>query len=416
MLISFIIIALYLFCAGVLWLAYRKQQLLSWQQVMFFFVCKIAAGCVYGYVFAKVYGGDDTWGLNNDSLLQYQRLVESPGLFFSDLFSQQPIPNDPAFYFHPLSYAENLEFSILTKVMAPFNFISGGNYFINVVFFNFVTFHGTYLLYKILVQTFDCNRKVLAVVLFLFPSAAFWLSGIRVEGFLLLLTGILLYHFSQWITKRSILSLLACIVAFGFLFLMRNGYALLFVPALAGWWASSTNAMRSKKVFAVLYTTMIILVLAGSYFLPSSLNPLSIVAQRQHDFLQLEGNTRFNLTALEGNTVSFLKVLPEAFLNSFIRPFPWEAKGMLQWFVAVESIVVLFIVLLAFTKFSYRAKEVFHHPLAWALLYLVITNYLLIGFTVPFAGTIVRYRVIPEVLLLAACTLAISGKRVRRKI
>jgi hypothetical protein len=404
---AFIILALYLFCVIAIYLLCRKQGLLSWQQVMLFFGGKIAAGWLYGYVFSKVYGGDDTWALNHDASLQYERLMQSPLQFFSDLFSSQPVYNNHELLFRPVTYLESLEYSIVTKTLAPFNFISHGNYYINIIFFNFLAFWGAYLLYKMLVQQFNSNRKILAAAIFLFPPAAFWLSGIRAEGFLLLLTGILLYHFSKWISSKHIIHLVWCLLSFILLFILRNGYAMLFLPALASWWLSVRHNMKAGRVFIIFYISMIVLVVAGSYWLPGSVNPLSIAAKRQHEFLLLNGNTRYNLTALEPTPTSFIKVLPEAFINVFIRPFLWEAKGFLQWFVALENIALIGMILFAVIKFPARIKQLFNHPLAWALLLTAITNYLFIGFVVPFAGGIVRYRIIPELFLLAMSAMVV---------
>jgi hypothetical protein len=137
------------------------------------------------------------------------------------------------------------------------------------------------------------------------------------------------------------------------------------------------------------------------------------VAERQHDFLTLHGNTRFNLTPLKNTPGSFLVVAPEALVNTLLRPWPWEAKGALQWMVTVENIIVWALIVLCLARYRTAVIQVFHHPLAWVLLCVALSNYLFIGYIVPFPGAIVRYRVLPELLLL--CLLGISCRMSRHQ-
>jgi hypothetical protein len=368
------------------------------------------AGAAYGYIYKRYYNGDDTWGLHHDGLLQYKRLLSSPGRFAADLFTTMPLQASNEFYFNPSSYLESLEYGIVTKMLALFNLISQGNYYINVVFFNFLGFWGLFFLYKLLTATFTpAQRRIAAAVLFLFPPAVFWLSGIRTEGLLLLFTGILLYRFNKWLGEKKTASLLWSIGCLAMAIVLRNGFALLLLPALLAWWICVRFSMPAKKVFAITYITCITAVVAGSFVLPQRLNPLFIIANRQHEFLELKGNTRFNLTRLEAHPLDFAKVLPEAAVNTLMRPFLWEAKGLLQWFAAVETLVLL--LLLVFTAFVYaRSVTVIkNRSLLWVLLMTALANYIITGLVVPFPGAIVRYKIIPELFLICACLLVLNG-------
>lgn len=401
----------WLLTAGIIYLRTKKKQdIMTAPTAVLFFTCKIVAGCLYGYMFKKIYGGDDTWGLNNDAWLQYHRLLRAPVAFFSDLFSNHPIPPEPEYYFHPATYFESLEYSFFTKLMAPFNLFSQGNYYINTIFFNFLCWWGIYLFCRLLVKEYKVNNKILIAAIFLFPPTAFWLSGIRAEGLLLLFTGMLLYHFNQWLNRSRLLNMATCLLAFAVLFLMRNGYALLLIPALTAWWMVKRFNQKPAKAFILVYAVIIVFTIAGGYILPDSLNPLSLITRQQHSFLLLNGNSRLPLTPLEGNAVSFLKVLPQAVVNVFLRPFVWESKGALQWLMAFENLAIVAIVLFTIIKTSKRSAGLFHHPLAWVLLAIIITNYLFIGYTVPFSGAIIRYRIIPELFLLTLCLMSLALK------
>ena len=409
MFVALIILLLWLCVSALIYIIIRNKKItLSFRQIIIFFGCKIAGGEIYGYIFKRYYNGDDTWGLNHDAFLQYKRLLQSPLVFITDVFSSSPVPPDKAFYFHPLGYLENLEYSMVTKIMALFNIISQGNYYINIVFFNFLGFWGLYFLYKLIAEQVQENsRPLAAAVIFLFPPALFWLSGIRAEGLLILFTGILLYQFNQWLKHRQTVSGLLCITSFGMDFILRDGFAALLVPALLAWWLSIYYKTNVKKTFGIVYMVVLALTAGSRFILPEKFNPLAVIAARQQDFFTLKGNTRFHLTALDNRPLSFIKVLPESLMNTFVRPFPWEAKGLLQWFAAMENIAVLILVALIIFKYRNNGRQAFKNPVIGVLILAGLFNYILIGYIVPFPGAIVRYKIIPELFLISTCLLCL---------
>ncbi|MEO6314302.1 MAG: hypothetical protein ABIU63_13825 [Chitinophagaceae bacterium] len=384
----------------------NKKISLSSFQVLVFFGCKIIAGAVYGYLFKQYYHGDDTWALHQDGLLQYQRLLHTPAAFFADFLNESPVLGNN-FNFQPASYLENLEYAIITKTLAFFNLVSRGNYYLNVVFFNFLTFWGVYFLYKLLATQFDpAHRRLAAAVLFLFPPSMFWLSGIRAEGLLLLYTAVLLYQFYKWLGNKKIISLITCIICFTMAMVLRNGFALALVPPLMAWAVVVFFKMRPAKVFAGTFVICLVAV-CGSGLLQPRYNILSVIAARQHDFLLLKGNTRFHLTALEPQPLSFVRVLPEALVNTFVRPFIWEARGLLQWFAAVETLAILVLVTVTVLMYRKYKKVNADTTLVWVLVMACLYNYIIVGYIVPFPGAIVRYKIIPELLLIGACIIAV---------
>jgi len=440
MLTIVVITGLYLLFSSLIYIMLRNKTVpLSWRQSALFLGVKIAAGSLYGYVYGRFYKGDDTWGLNHDVWVQYQRLLHTPGRFFSTLFTLHPVPDADLYFGEFTTRLEYWEFALVTRIMAPFNLISQGNYYINVVFFSFLSFWGAYFLYTLMVTNFSqCSpipasgnpgsRKptlshsqkltplisahspsfALSISVFLFLPALFWLSGIRAEGLILLFTGLLLYYFSKWIARPRAGNALFCLACFGLLFILRNHFAVLLLPALLAWWLSVRFQIKQVKAFGIIYGVLAVAVVVSS-FCPPPFNLLRPVVQAQQSFFALHGNTRFNLTPLEYNTGSFLLVAPEAFVNTLLRPWPWEAKGALQWLVALENGMVWVLIAVCLTRYRGSLSKVFHHPLAWALLCIALSGYLFIGYIVPFPGAIVRYRVLPELFVL--CLLATAFSR-----
>lgn len=409
-----IIVLLWVLLGFVLYRIQRRRAYpLTQSQVLVFLGGKIAAGAAYGYIFQRWYNGDDTWGLHRDSLLQYQRLLHRPGLFFADVFSRTPVPPGEGFYFQSAHYDENLEYCITGKFLGILNCISGGQYYINVVLLNFFGFLGIYLIYRLLAPYIrDGAQGRIAALLFLFPPLTFWLSGIRTECFLLIAVGAMYYCFGRWLHTNAIKYLVIAGVAGIIAFIFRSGFVAVQLPSLLAWLMVVRFRWTIHKSLQYVAAGCAGLLLVAS-FLPVRFNPLNKIAERQQSFFQLKGNTRFDLTPLEPTPVSFIRVMPEAIANTILRPYPWEARGALQFFSAAENLFV-WVLLVTAVLFYQRSKEaVTGTTLVAVLLAGAAMGYLLIGYIVPFPGAIVRYRVIAELWVLSAAGLLLWGKAQR---
>jgi hypothetical protein len=124
------------------------------------------------------------------------------------------------------------------------------------------------------------------------------------------------------------------------------------------------------------------------------------VVQKQQEFMQLRGS-RIQLDSLHPHLKSFVRVLPQAAKNTYLRPHAFEAKGMLQVIAAIEVILFWALFLLVLVKHDRRWYTNFRQPLNLVFIFFGVSFYLFIGYTIPFPGAIVRYKIIPELLMLS---------------
>lgn len=390
------------FLAFALFMIYRVTRksviTLEPMQIIMAFVFKVILGCLYGFIFLKYYGGDDTWMLHNGSVAEYQKLMHSPELFLADFDLTATLREYGSFAAAFYVTLSDIEYWIITKSLGVLNMFSRGNYYINVIFFNLMTFWGQYLIFKLFAASFPARKTLIFFLVFFIPSISFWLSGIRPDGFLMLSAGLTLYYFYAWGHSRRVVHLLAVFAGVAGLVIFRSPVLLLLLPALIAWALVRTSGWKTARVFAVVYILATAIFFGSAWVNPRN-NLLTFVSGRQHQFLELEG-TRFELNRLEPEPVSFLKTLPQAFANTFLRPFPWEAKGPLQWMTAIDTVALLLLMVFAF--FGPPAPGWAHSPVTWTILLFGLTLYLFIGLTIPFPGAIARYKVVPELLLLVA--------------
>ena len=366
-------------------------------------------GVLYGWVFQKFYHGDDTWKYFYDSLNEYNKLLYQTGTFFKEYLAIDSFHKYPDFSSNFRDFLENMEYNAVVKSLAFFNIFGFQNYYTDVVLFNIFSFCGTYLLFKLFAATSTKQRTLLYLATFFIPPVTFWLSGLRGDGLLLLCTGMGMYYFYAWNYQRRNKDLLLFIVGMIGLFIFRFQFFLVMVPLLIAWWLCIRFHWRPLVVFV---STMVISVLIffGSSMVSSSFNLPGLVASKQHEFFQLKGNTVFSLNRLEPNARSFISTFPQALTNSSFRPYVWEAKGILQWAAAFEIVFFWIVFFLAIP----RLKTTGNLALACFILCFGFSTYLLIGYTVPFPGAMVRYKIIPEFLLfllLVPCLNIRLGKK-----
>jgi hypothetical protein len=143
--------------------------------------------------------------------------------------------------------------------------------------------------------------------------------------------------------------------------------------------------------------------------IPALRDPLlrSVTAE-QASFQVLEGHSRLPLPTLDGTLTSVWRTFPSAIRNGLFEPLPGSGGQPLYLAFSIELIFIWGIVILAAVR-SFRPSPLDRNPtsparnlaFATACLLFALAGMLTIGFFVPFAGTIIRYRSIYLPFLLA---------------
>jgi hypothetical protein len=377
----------------------RKAAPLSFTELAAAFMFKVLMGCLYGYVYLHFYNGDDTWMYHHQSLEEYEKLLHNTSLFFTEIGPAPSFAWAGGGFWHGLNvYFKTLENDGITKTLGVVNILSRGNYYINVVFFNFILFWGSYWLFKILVKEFPAKRGPLLLMIFFFPPLVFWLSGIRADGLLLFFLSLLLIHFRRWIYEHKRTAILYCIVAIAGLLIFRMQLLMVVIPALLAWYISVKFTRKPVLTYSLVFAVTGLVFFATAWISPGKNLP-GMVAKKQQEFFVLQG-TRFQLDSLQPSVTSYVRVLPQAVSHTFFRPWIWEAKGVLQIMTALEVIVFWLLVIWMVIKRDDKWKAQITNPLLLFFLSFGITLYIFIGYTIPFPGAIVRYKAVPELLLL----------------
>ncbi|MGG9971615.1 hypothetical protein ACQ33O_07445 [Ferruginibacter sp. SUN002] len=381
---------------------------LSKKIVVIVFLAKVFAGVFNGWL-SYPYPNADTWLYHSDALREYYLLFSHPKEYFTNLFISNYGDNYSGFFSSVNSFWNDMKTNLMVKIISVFHVFSLGNYYVNVVLYNFLTFFGFIALFRVFDSVYKNQRSLLTIGCFLLPSVLFFCSSIHKEGLIISALGILMYcihgvlHCNGLTFKRVVLILLSV----SFIFLLRNFVVLALLPAVFAWMISAKGKYKPLLAFSIVYVIGIgVFFLAGK--ISPNLNMPAIVVEKQQAFHQLgKANSTIPLAELSPTFSSFAKNAPQAFVNSLFRPFITDGKllGFL-YPLAVELLFYefIFILMLIFPKTGIGR---FNNPFIVFGVFFAFSLLLIIGYSTPVLGAIVRYRSIylPFIILPLLCNI-----------
>ena len=391
------------------WLTRISDPTFSWQQLVLALGAKVLLGCLYGYVYLRFYGGDDTWLINADSLNEMRKLLDRPRHFFEDIALGRLVA-EHGWQKGLALFRMKLEQALIIKPLSLVNLFSKGNYYSNVVFFSGISFWGHWWFYQACRRTWPAAKNVLFLLIFLYPPTLFWFSGIRTDAWLFFFFGLLIYQYKLLLEQGNRWRMAGVLLGMAGMVVVRAALLAVLLPALMSWWLVQARGWKVAKAFLVIHGAALLFFLLSG-MLPAPLNLMEVVAQKQAEFSQLEGNTRVPLDMLTADPRSYIKILPQALDNAFLQPRPWASKNALQLLAALQNTVMLLLLITFFVRRYAGRRLVAGNVLMPVLLFFGILSCLFIGYTIPFPGALIRYRALPETCLLVWLVLAAWGDR-----
>ena len=201
----------------------------------------------------------------------------------------------------------------------------------------------------------------------------------------------------------SFKSIFIILIFLTLILLLRNFVFITLVPAIIAWMFAEFKPKYAFVIFSGIYFFIGILFFCTG-FLPQSFNLPQHVSSRQIDFIIIakRSASAININPLYPNFRSFLNNVPQALNHSFMRPYPTEHLNILY----IPSGLEIFLYEILFLLFIFfRKKNITFSPLIYFSAFFTVTMFLVIGYTIPIIGAIVRYRSIylPLILIPIIC-------------
>ncbi|MBC7873819.1 MAG: hypothetical protein H7Y01_07485 [Ferruginibacter sp.] len=388
---------------------------LSQPQLIIIFLLKIMAGIFYGWI-GLYYGGlaqmQDTWGFHTYSIQEYHLLFDQPREYFTNLF-RDPYEGGVSKFFETTdSYWNDLKGNFFIKILSVLNIFSTGYYYVNVIFYSFITLFGAIAIYRVMSDVFPGRKMAILLATFLVPSFLYWTSGIHKEG--LIFTGISLIVYCIYFgtkEKKFGFKRVLCLLAGLLLILaLRNFLFIILVPAIIAWLIANRHPKYGLAIFSSLYLLFGILFFTARYINPKLDFPQAVV-NKQQEFKNLRiGGSTIPMKDLEPTAVSFLKNTPQAINLSTIRPYPSDVKHILSLAAAIEiNVLLLLFILFLFWRTNGNSSK--SNNFRYFCVFFSLTVLLAIGFSVNNLGAIVRYRSVIMPLLVIPMAAQINWER-----
>jgi hypothetical protein len=379
------------------------------------FFLKIAAGIAYAkfYTLPRYYSQSDTWRFYRLSLQETKWLKRDPISFVTDLF-HSGYQSSGNIFSGQGNYWNDLKSNVIIKLTAIFNVPSLSNYYVDIIFFNFLFLFGLIGIFRVFYSLFPGKKGIILTGVFLIPSSLFWCSGIHKDGLLLSALGVIIYCLNQCfkfklLPKHLIFILLAALLIFS----LRNYILFALLPAILAWWLAEGGTVGKYTAYIGIYAVLAFTCLAMTCVFPS-FNVLKFIVDKQAEFLKLSAGSAVHSGTLEPTLISFIHLLPDAVDMALFRPHPGEIKNLSYIPAAGENILlaVLFVVAI----FRINKKLVF--PVVLCCVAFSISILMICGYTIPISGAITRYKslVLPLLVtpLLCVCNFSFPTRGQRQ--
>ncbi|HXB13806.1 MAG TPA: hypothetical protein VNZ45_17585, partial [Bacteroidia bacterium] len=207
------------------------------------FYLKLAFGAALWYIYTHHYKNRysaDIFKYFDDSKFMYQSIHRDTADFFRMLFGiDDSGPRIQGYYQSMVSWVNGHNSTLynnshliirLNAVLMPF---SQGHYAVHVLFFCFIAFVGSTLLYKAFYPYLIDKATLLFIAIFLFPSVLLWTSGILKESLVFMSLGLSIYYFRRILEPKKssqLINVLLFIAGIALLFEVKAYVLLCIIP------------------------------------------------------------------------------------------------------------------------------------------------------------------------------------------
>lgn len=317
------------------------------------------------------------------------------------------------------AFSEQLQFQqsralFLSKITSVACLFSAGNYWVISFYFSFVSFCGSWFLFRIIARLFPSLKDAAALAILFFPSVVFWSSGVIKESLamaaLYYTVGLFLKIWAR--EKINVVQWLLLPVLLWVFWNLKYYYMAVLMPVLltalvVRFFILPRTAFKS----AVLEFLIWIVVFLMPLFIVSKVHPnfypeqfLEVIALNYDAFAELsKPGDAILYEGLRAEVSSVLWHAPKALFSGLFRPFIWEAQNIFQLAAALENAVLLVLLVTSVPHWRNAVRSPQRILVFSGIVYITLLCVFL-ALSTPNFGTLVRYKVgfLPFFVLLTA--------------
>ncbi|MDX9751083.1 MAG: hypothetical protein RBT71_08400 [Flavobacteriales bacterium] len=403
---------------------YRCAPGLAFGHVAALFLLMIGAGAAMAAIYTWAYpvrAHADVFKYFDDSAVMHAALWERPGDFLRMLFGVGA--DGPWFverYYDEMnSWLRQFDDGLyndahtMVRASALVRIISFGRFPVHVVYAAFAGLTGLLALHRTFAGLLPGRERAVAVACLLSPSVLLWAGSPIKECLLFLGLGMLLWHVCIAAEHGPRLRTVVAVALAVLLLMHIKAYVLLCLLPAGAVLAVGRATGRPVLAFVLVGVAGLAALAAIGTWWPEW-NVLEVIARKHRDFIghaQATGAGSFVVPpALEPTVASFVMQAPYALYMALVGPLMHPAGGLLGLPALLENLLLLAVPIVCLLH--RRPWHAVDGSLLAALLAYCLAMLLLIGYTTPVMGVLVRYRVPVLPFLFIAALLVLDRDRV----
>jgi hypothetical protein len=367
-------------------------------------------------IYLFYYGGGDT-------VEYWKGVVATKNLFFYDIKAYLRVLtgevnnrlnyenfNEATGYPPPHLFRRAANFNVVRIGSLP-GIITGGSIIAINLFFMFFSFLATWKIFQVFIHYFPHRRNILNYTILLFPSTAFWGSGLMKDTLCYIGLCYLFYGlFQQFVKKENgpLLNWPMIILGGLTVFSIKTYIVIAFLPGVLIWLNFElVRKIKSPLIKIVVLPALLIGSFAGGLNLYMSSSDalgeyssgqiFQQAATIQQDLAREEqyGGNKFDIGTFDPSLSGVLKKFPVAVFAGLYRPMIFEASNIVMILSGIENTILLLMTVIMFIKlnpigFILRLGS---RPLyIMSLVYSILFSFA-VGLTSANFGALVRYKI-----------------------
>lgn len=371
---------------------------------------KLASAIALGMVYQFYYNGGDTFIYHtNGSRIVWNAFLESPAAGIKLLFADNRNPGNVYQYASQIYFFRDPNSYMVVRMASLFDLFTFSTYSATACLFAVFSFIGSWQFYLTFYRQFPHLHGQLAIAAFFIPSVFFWGSGLLKDSVTLACLGIATYQIHILFIERKyrLRNVLVLLLALYLIFSIRKFILQAYLPMVILWLGTShVNRIRSVILRAMVIPFAVLLILVSGYFTlvkvgedddRYEVSKLARTARvTAYDIRYWSGRfagSGYSLGDLDGSYESMLRLAPQAVNVSLFRPYLWEVKNALMFFSALESFLLLGLVIYVVGKKRLSIFYALSKPNVLFLFAFSLVFAFAIGVSTYNFGTLVRYKV-----------------------
>lgn len=372
---------------------------------------KIAGAIFIGLVYEYYYRGGDTMNYFYHARVINSSFADSPVKWVNLLFR---LPNENAIGYYQYTsqmmwYNDPSSYSV-GAIAAFLGIFTATTYLPISVLFAAFSFTGAWALFRTFAGVYPALVRPVAIASLMIPSVIVWGSGIFKDTICMFALGWFTYGVFQILIQRNFRTANLLLTVFSLFLLYRiKVYILIaFLPAIVLWILFTYTAVirdNALRVLVKMFVFIIAVTVSGFVFMNTgddllgrySFSNIEKTADVTREWIQYSSGdegSAYDLGVGDGLGGMLLKV-PAAVNVTLFRPYLWEARKVLVFFNALESLLFLFLTLkiLFVIGFGRVWRTIMQDANLQFFLVFTIIFAAAVGLTTGNFGTLSRYKI-----------------------